>query len=100
MNFSMAPSGPLIDRQLAVLSEVPLPLLIALVSLQHVNINCLCLPKIYIIFRIPGFLSQILIFILPVSRISDTGSNNNSSKRGEGKICCPTFFSSHKYVNM
>jgi hypothetical protein len=31
-----------------------------------------------------------------VSWISDPGSNN-STKRGRGKICCPTIFCSHKH---
>jgi hypothetical protein len=44
----------------------------------------------------PGCLSRNLIFVHPGSRISVPGSKN-SSKREGGKVCCPTFFCSHKY---
>jgi hypothetical protein len=42
-----------------------------------------------------GCLSRILFFVHPGSRISDPGSKQQ--KRGVKKICCLTFFCSHKY---
>jgi hypothetical protein len=40
----------------------------------------------------PGCLSRILIFVHPGSRIQ-----KQQQKRGVKKICCPTFFCSHKF---
>ncbi len=45
-------------------------------------------PKIAVL-RDPGCLSWILIFVHP-------GSKNSNKREGWKKICCPTFFSSHK----
>jgi hypothetical protein len=47
----------------------------------------------------PGCLSRILILTHPGSRIPDLGSRiqKQQQKRGAKKICCHTFFYSHKF---
>jgi hypothetical protein len=45
----------------------------------------------------PGFLSRILIFTHPGSRIPDPGPKTGKKKRGEKKISCHTIFYNHKF---
>ncbi len=45
----------------------------------------------------PGCLSRILIFTHPGSRISDPRSKNRNKREGWKKVCCHTFFCSHKF---
>jgi hypothetical protein len=41
--------------------------------------------------------SRILFFTHPGSRISDPGSKKSNKREGLKKLCCQTFFSSHKF---
>ncbi len=48
----------------------------------------------------PGCLSRIPIFTHPRFRIPEPGSNNNNNQGRRGKICCLTFFCSHKFAKL